>query len=44
MLKIVHARPFTWLAICALGVAACGKSTEEPEIASPLTDTSGLLR
>jgi hypothetical protein len=44
MLKIVHARPFTWLAICALGVAACGKSAEEPEIASPLTDTSGLLR
>ena len=44
MLKIVHARPFIWLAICALGVAACGKSTEEPEIASPLTDNSGLLR
>ncbi|MDH4005622.1 MAG: hypothetical protein OEV32_12335, partial [Gammaproteobacteria bacterium] len=40
----VHARPFIWLAICALGVAACGKSTEEPEIASPLTDNSGLLR
>ena len=44
MLKIVHPRPFIWLAICALGVAACGKSTEEPEIASPLTDNSGLLR
>ncbi|MDH3906389.1 MAG: hypothetical protein OEV16_12140 [Gammaproteobacteria bacterium] len=44
MLKIVHARPFIWLAICALGVAACGKSTGEPEIASPLTDNSGLLR
>ena len=44
MLKIVHARPFIWLAICALGVAACGKSTEEPESASPFTDNSGLLR
>ena len=44
MLKNVHARPFIWLAICALGVAACGKSTEEPESASPLTDNSGLLR
>ena len=44
MLKIVHARPFIWLAVCALGVAACGKSTEEPESASPLTDSSGLLR
>lgn len=44
MLTIVNVRPFIWLAICALGVAACGKSTEEPEDASPLTDTSGLLR
>ena len=44
MFKIVHVRPFIWLAICALGVAACGKSTEEPESASPLTDASGLLR
>ena len=44
MFKIVHVRPFIWLAICALGVAACGKATEEPESASPLTDASGLLR
>jgi hypothetical protein len=44
MLKIVDARPFIWLLVCALGVAACGKSTEEPESVSPLTDTSGLLR
>ena len=44
MLKIVHARPFIWLAICALAVTGCGKSTDEPESASPLTDASGLLR
>jgi hypothetical protein len=44
MLKIVHVRPFIWLAICALGVVACGKSTEEQESTSPLTDASGLLR
>ena len=44
MLKFVHARPFIWLAICALAVTGCGKSTDEPESASPLTDASGLLR
>jgi len=44
MLKIVQARCLLLLAVCALIVSGCGKSAEEKEPATPLTDTSGLLR
>ena len=44
MLKIVKARYAILLLCCALGVAACGKSAEEKETVTPLTDTGGLLR
>lgn len=44
MLKIVQSRYLLLLAACALAVSACGKSDEEKEPASPLTDTAGLLR
>ncbi len=44
MLKIVRARYLLLLAVCAVCVAGCGKSAEETEPATPLTDTSGLLR
>ncbi len=44
MLKIVRAPYLLLLAICAMSVAGCGKSAEEKEPATPLTDTSGLLR
>ena len=44
MLKIVQSRYLLLLAVCALGAAGCGKSADEREAASPLTDTGGLLR
>jgi hypothetical protein len=44
MLKIVQARQFILLCVFALGVAACGKSADEPQGASPLTDSGGLLQ
>jgi len=44
MLKIVQSRYVFVLAACALAVAGCGKSREQQEAASPLTDTAGLLR
>lgn len=44
MLKIVQSRYLLLLAACALAVSACGKSDEEKEPASLLTDTAGLLR
>lgn len=44
MLKIVKARYLPLLAVCALGVAGCGKSADEEKAATPLTDTTGLLR
>jgi hypothetical protein len=44
MLRIVQSRFLFVLAACALGVAGCGKSTEDKESLSPLTDTGGLLR
>ena len=44
MLKIAKARYVVLLACCALGVTACGKSAEDKEVVTPLTDTSGLLR
>jgi hypothetical protein len=44
MLKIVQARQFILLLVLALGIAACGKSAEEKQPPSPLTDTGGLLR
>lgn len=44
MLKIVQPRYLSLLAACALAVAGCGKSTDEHEAESPLTDSTGLLR
>ena len=44
MLKIVPPPYLCLLAACALAVAGCGKSTDEHEAKSPLTDTGGLLR
>ena len=44
MLKIVQARQFILLCVFALSVAACGKSADEKQAASPLTDTGGLLQ
>ncbi|KPK12846.1 MAG: hypothetical protein AMJ68_00205 [Acidithiobacillales bacterium SG8_45] len=44
MLKIVQARCLLLLAACAVSASGCGKSAEEKEPATPLTDTSGLLR
>lgn len=44
MLKFVHSRYLFLLVACALGAAGCGKSAEEREAVSPLTDTAGLLR
>ena len=44
MLQIFQVRPALVIAICALGVAACGKSGQEPQKPSPLSDTAGLLR
>lgn len=44
MLKIVQPRYLSLLAACVLAVAGCGKSTDEHEAESPLTDTGGLLR
>ena len=44
MLKIIQSRYVFLLAACALAVAGCGKSREQQEIDSPLTDGSGLLR
>ena len=44
MFKIDHARQLLLITVCALGMAACGKSDEEPQGPSPLTDSSGLLR
>jgi hypothetical protein len=43
MFNIVQARQFVLLCVLALGVAACGKSADEARVASPLTDTGGLL-
>ncbi len=44
MLKIVQARQFILLCVFALSIAACGKSADEKQTASPLTDTGGLLQ
>ena len=44
MLKFRKARYVVLLACCAAGVAACGKSAEEKDAVTPLTDTGGLLR
>lgn len=44
MLKIVQARCLLLLAVCTVSVSGCGKSAEEKDPATPLTDTSGLLR
>ena len=44
MLKIVQFRYLVLFAVFAFGAAGCGKSAEEKAPASPLTDTSGLLR
>lgn len=44
MLKIVKVRYFLLFAVLAFGAAGCGKSAEDKAPASPLTDTSGLLR
>jgi hypothetical protein len=44
MLKFRKARYVVLLACCAAGVAACGKSAEEKDALTPLTDTGGLLR
>ena len=44
MLKIAQARYLLLLALCAVGVAGCGKSEEEKEAVTPLTDTQGVLR
>jgi hypothetical protein len=43
MLNIVQVRQFVLLGVFALGVAACGKSADEARVASPLTNTAGLL-
>jgi hypothetical protein len=43
MLQLVQARQFILLGVCALGIAACGKSADERQAASPLSDTDGLL-
>ena len=43
MLNIVQFRQFVLLGVFALGVAACGKSADDARVASPLTDTAGLL-
>jgi hypothetical protein len=43
MLNIVQARQFVLLGVFALTVAACGKPADEAQVASPLTDTEGLL-
>jgi hypothetical protein len=43
MLNIVQVRQFVVLGVFALGVAACGKSADDARVASPLTDTAGLL-
>ncbi|NCF23651.1 MAG: hypothetical protein GWP60_03870 [Gammaproteobacteria bacterium] len=44
MFKIVHARQLLLITVCVLGAAACGKSDEEPQKASYLGDSGGLLR
>ena len=44
MLKIFRTRSLVLLAACALVVVGCGKSREQQEADSPLTDTSSLLR
>ena len=44
MLKFAQARYLFLLALCAVGVAGCGKSAEEKEALTPLTDTQGVLR
>jgi len=44
MLKLVQSRYLFLLAACALGAAGCGKSADERDAVSPLTDTGGLLR
>lgn len=44
MLKNVQIRYLVLIVAFALGAASCGKSAEDKATASPLTDTSGLLR
>lgn len=44
MLKIAQARHLSLLAACTLALAGCGKSADDGERGTPLTDTSGLLR
>ena len=44
MQKFRKARYVLLFACCAAGMAACGKSAEEKDAVTPLTDTGGLLQ